>query len=397
MSIDSAVVLAAGEGQRLRPLTKYRPKPMLPAANRPILEYVFDALIDAGVDNLHVVVGYEGDRVQNYFGPTYRNRTLTYHIQEKQLGSGHALLQARDALDGDFLVVNGDEVVDTETIKTVVEAHSTEDICTLAVVESAEAPMYGAVTLDGSTVTEFIEKPGTGSYRLLNAGVYAFGPSFFSTVENVERTDGELALTDGISAVINRGGHVRGVTADGLHSEVTYPWDLTALASTLLGDGRVDEPERTPGVYVAESASIADNADLYGPVIVGADAVIEPGAVVGPDVAVGPNTTVEAGAVVRRSVVDSDTRVGVNASVVDSITGQGVEIGAGATAPGGPADVRVGEQVHENERLGCVLADRARLGGGATVTPGLLVGPGADIAAGVTLRRNVDENTEVQG
>ena len=178
---------------------------------------------------------------------------------------------------------------------------------------------------------------------------------------------------------------------------MTYPWDLTALASTLLGDGRVDEPERTPGVYVAESASIADNADLYGPVIVGADAVIEPGAVVGPDVAVGPNTTVEAGAVVRRSVVDSDTRVGVNASVVDSITGQGVEIGAGATAPGGPADVRVGEQVHENERLGCVLADRARLGGGATVTPGLLVGPGADIAAGVTLRRNVDENTEVQG
>ncbi|GAA0193380.1 sugar phosphate nucleotidyltransferase [Halobaculum roseum] len=397
MSIDSAVVLAAGEGQRLRPLTKYRPKPMLPAANRPILEYVFDALIDAGVDDLHVVVGYEGDRVQNHFGPTYRNRTIKYHTQQKQLGSGHALLQARDALNGDFLVVNGDEVVDTETIEAVVDAHSAEDICTLAVVESAEAPMYGAVTLDESTVTELIEKPGTGSYRLLNTGVYALGPSFFSTVENVERTDGELALTDGIADVIDRGGHVRGVMADGLHSEVTYPWDLTALASTLLADGRVDEPEAAPGVYVADSASIAETADLYGPVVIGSDTVIEPGAVVGPDAAIGPNTTIEAGAVVRRSVLDTDTRVGANATLVDSITGQGAEIGAGSTAPGGPADVRVGDRVHENERLGCVLADRARLGGGATVSPGLLVGPGADIGAGVTLRRNVGEDTEVQG
>ncbi|MXR41862.1 NTP transferase domain-containing protein [Halobaculum sp. WSA2] len=397
MSINSAVVLAAGEGQRLRPLTKYRPKPMLPAANRPILEYVLDALIDAGIDDLHIVVGYEADRVQNHFGPTYRNRTITYHTQEKQLGSGHALLQARDGLDGDFLVVNGDEVVDTETVAAVVDAHSAADVCTLAVVESAEAPLYGAVTLEGSTVSELIEKPGTGAYRLLNAGVYAFGPSFLSTVEAVDRADGELALTDGIADLIDRGGHVRGVRADGLHSEVTYPWDLTALASTLLADGRVNEPEAEPGVYVADSASIAEDAVLYGPIVVGPDAVVEPGAVVGPDAAVGPNVTVESGAVVRRSVVDTDTRVGANATLVDSITGQGVEIGAGATAPGGPADVRVGDRVHEDERLGCVLADRARLGGGATVRPGLLVGPGADIAAGVTLHRSVDEDTEVQG
>ncbi|WP_435065113.1 sugar phosphate nucleotidyltransferase [Halobaculum sp. EA56] len=397
MSIDSAVVLAAGEGKRLRPLTKYRPKPMLPAANRPILEYVFDALIDAGIDDLHVVVGYEGERVRDHFGPTYRNRTITYHTQEKQLGSGHALLQAREALDGDFLVVNGDEVVDAGLIRAVVDDHSAGDVCTLAVVESTDAPMYGAVTLDGRTVTALIEKPGSGSYRLLNAGVYAFGPSFFSAVENVEREDGELALTHAISDVIDRGGHVRGVRTEGMHSEVTYPWDLTELAATLLSDGRVDEPEREAGVHVAASATVADGATLFPPVAVGGDVVVEPGAVVGPDAAVGRNSTVEAGAVVRRSVLDTDTRVGANATVVDSITGQGVEIGVGAAAPGGPADVRVGDRVHEDERLGCVLADRARLGGGATACPGLLVGPGAEIAAGVTLRRNVGENAEVQG
>ena len=94
MSDRSAIVLAAGEGKRLRPLTKHRPKPMLPAATKPILEHVFDALIDAGVTDITVVVGYKRTRVQSHFGPTYRNVPLQYVTQRKQLGSGHALLAA---------------------------------------------------------------------------------------------------------------------------------------------------------------------------------------------------------------------------------------------------------------------------------------------------------------
>lgn len=397
MSIESAVILAAGEGQRLRPLTKHRPKPMLPAATSPILEYVFDALIDAGVDDLHVVVGYQRSRVQEHFGPTYRDRTITYHIQEKQLGSGHALMQAREAVTGDFLVVNGDEIVSTDTVTAVLEAHSAADVCTLAVVESTAAPLYGAVRLDGETVTELTEKPGSGAYRLLNIGVYAFGPSFFSTVEQLDREDGELGLTDSITAVLDRGGHVRGIKAGGLPSEVTYPWDLPALAQTLLVDGQVSEPARDPGVYVADAAQVAESATLHAPVVIGTDAVVEPGAIVGPNTAVGHSVTVEAGAVVRDSVLDTDTHVHANATLIDTVTGRNVEVGAGAAAPGGPADVRVDTTVHKSERLGCVLADRTRLGGGATVTPGLLVGPGATIAPGVTLHQNIKEDAEVQG
>jgi len=83
MNNRSAVVLAAGEGSRLRPLTKHRPKPMLPAATKPILEHVFDALIDAGVSDITVVVGYQRNRVQSHFGPTYRNVPITYCTQEK--------------------------------------------------------------------------------------------------------------------------------------------------------------------------------------------------------------------------------------------------------------------------------------------------------------------------
>jgi len=264
-------------------------------------------------------------------------------------------------------------------------------------VESTAAPLYGAIRLDGETITELTEKPGSGAYRLLNIGVYAFGPSFFSTVEQLDHEDGELGLTDAITAVLDRGGHIRGIKTEGLHSEVTYPWDLTALARTLLADGQVSEPAREPGMYVADTAHVADEAALHKPVVIATDAVVEPGAVIGPNAAVGRNATVEAGAVVRNTVLDADTRVRANATLVDTVTGRGVEVGAGATVPGGPADVRVGTTIHEDQRLGCVLADRTRLGGGATVAPGLLVGPGATIAPGVTLHQNIGEDAEVQG
>ncbi|MFB6107506.1 MAG: sugar phosphate nucleotidyltransferase [Haloplanus sp.] len=395
MRIHSAVVLAAGEGTRLRPLTKHRPKPMLPAANRPILEYVLDALVEAGVDDLHLVVGYQRDRVQEHVGPNYRGRTVTYHVQEKQLGSGHAVSCAREAIDADFLVVNGDEVVTAAMVEAVVDAHTTADAATLAVVESDRASEYGAVSLDGARVTELVERPGDDSYRLLNAGIYAFGPSVFGELADADRRDGELDLPDAIGRLLRRENAVRGVRVDGVWSTATYPWDLPTVAQDLLARGLVDEPEREPGVYVDETATVHDDATLRAPVVVGPDAVIAPGAVVGPNAALGRNATVGAGAVVQRSVLDIDARVGPNATLLDAVTGQRAVFEAGATVPGGEADVRVGATVHEGRRLGCVAADRARVGGGATVAPGTLLGADVVVHPGAHASGVVREGAEV--
>ena len=396
MNLSSAVVLAAGEGRRLRPLTKHRPKPMLPAANRPILSYVLDALIDAGIDDIHLVVGYKRDRVQNHFGTTYRNRTITYHHQRKQLGSGHALLQAADALDSDFVVVNGDQLIHHEMVDDVQNAHTVEDVATLAVVESEEAPEYGAVRMDDERVTELVERPHDDSYRLLNAGVYAFAPSFFAEIESTPRQHGELSLSDTIAGLTGAKGAVRGVVTDGVWQDATYPWDLLSLSRSVLRSADlVDKPETTPGVYADPTATIHEDATIQPPAIVGPDSVVGPQAVVGPNAALGRNVTVGAGAVVRDSVVDGDTRIGANTTLVDAVTGQGVSLGSGTTVPGGQGDVTVGTTVHTDVRLGSVLADRVRVDGGATVAPGVLVGPNARLHAGVTLDKNVDEDVEV--
>lgn len=395
MDINAAVVLAAGEGTRLRPLTRNRPKPLLPAGDRPILECVLNALVEAGINDLHVVVGYKRDRVQDYFGPTFRNRTLTYHIQEKQLGSGHALLQAEAALTSDFVVINGDQIADSLMITAVGDAHTHSDTVTVAVRESERTSEYGAVRMRDDRIVEFVEKPTTGAYGLMNAGIYAFGPSFFADLEATERQGGELSITDAIGRHIDDESSVRGVRTEGLWIDATYPWDLPVVARDLLARGIVDTPGREKH-YVADTATVHESAVLHPPVVVASDTVIGPNTVVGPSTAVGQNAMINAGAVVSRSVLDADVRVGANATIADSVVGQRGRIGAGTVVDGETTDVRVGDAIHRDVRLGAVVADGARLDEGVVVTPGSLIGPDAHVHPGSFVDGNLDEGVEVR-
>jgi len=394
MSIRTAVVLAAGEGTRLRPLTKNRPKPMLPAANRPILEYVFDALVSADIQRIVVVVGHKRDRVQGHFGPSYRGVDLEYVVQHKQLGSGHALLQAQDVVDEPIIVANGDRAVDTDIVRDVVAEFESAGEPTMAVLERPHTTQYGAVTLRDGDIEQLVEKPDTDEYRLINAGIYAFEPSIFEAIEATEREDGELALTDTISRFLERG-RVRGVRTEGMWVDATYPWDLLAVAEEVLARRQVNEPQRDAGVWVDEEARVHESAVLQKPVVVGPDCEIGPGAVVGPNAALGRNVTVGANATVRRSVLDDDTRADAGSTLIDTVTGQDVDLGANTVVPGGPSDVRVGREVFEEQPLGAVLADRASAGGGASLAPGTLVGPRAHIGTGVRASGTVVEGAEV--
>ncbi|WP_257299935.1 sugar phosphate nucleotidyltransferase [Haloarchaeobius sp. FL176] len=395
MSITAAVVLAAGEGERLRPLTRNRPKPMLPAANRPIIEYVFDALVDAGIEELHVVVGYKRDRVQGHVGSTYRGVPVTYHTQEKQLGSAHAALQARDALDDDFLVVNGDQIAQGDLVADVMATHDAESAVTLAVIESDDASMYGAVETDGDRVTRIVERPGGDEYRLLNAGVYACDASLFSAVEDAIGDGESLTMPNAISSLVESGFEVRAARTSGLWTDATYPWDLLAVGQQLLDRGDIDGTEVREGVWCADRVRIHEDAVLRPPVVVSSDSEIGANAVVGPHVALGQNVTVGSNATVERSVLDADTRVGAGSTLVDCVTGQGVSLGPGCVAPGGPADVAVGTTVHEDRRLGALVADRATARGGVTFVPGTLVGPNAELDAGTTVSGVIAENGRV--
>ncbi|WP_254822916.1 sugar phosphate nucleotidyltransferase [Haloglomus halophilum] len=395
MSLDTAVVLAGGEGRRLRPLTKNRPKPMLPAGNRPILEHVLDTLVDAGVERIVLVVGYKRDRVQEHFGPTYRDVPLEYAVQEKELGSGHALLQAREYVDESLLVLNGDRVIDPGIVTDVADAFGDRGEPTMAVMEHPEAHTFGAVRLDGDRVTELVEKPLAGEYRLINAGVYAFTPDIFDGLAETPKREGELDLTAAISRRIDADEPVWGVRTDGLWADATFPWDLLFITRSVLHTDRVTEPESEDTLHVAPSAIVHPDATLRAPLVVGPDCEVGPNAVVGPDSALGRNVTVGANATVERSVLDADTRVGPGSTLVECVTGEDVNLGANTTVPGGPADVALDDRVYRDQQLGAVFADRVDARGGVTAEPGALVGPNATLGTGVNVRGRVDEDSEV--
>lgn len=394
--VDTAVVLAAGEGNRLRPLTRNRPKPMLPAGNRPILEYVLDALVEAGTEKIVLVVGYKRDRVQDHFGPHYDGVPLTYVRQNKQLGTGHALLQAREHVDEPMLVVNGDGLIDSSLVDDVcAEFDRGDGQPVLTVLEGPDARQYGAVTVHDGFVEEIIEKPDTDEYRLINAGIYAFAPSIFAEIDSTPRQDGELALTDTIARRVERG-RVRTVETDGLWVDASYPWDLLVVAEQVLKHGLTPEPECENGVCIDDTAIVHDDATLQAPVAVGPDCEVGPGAVVGPGAALGRNVTVGANSTVVNSVLDVDTRVECGSTLRDTVTGQNTMLGPSTVVSGGPADVRVGNDVFEDEKLGAIVADRVVAEGDVSFAPGALVGPSAHLHTGVTVDGRVAERTEVR-
>ncbi|WP_440766642.1 sugar phosphate nucleotidyltransferase [Natronorubrum sp. DTA7] len=390
MSFPSAVVLAAGEGTRLRPLTRNRPKPMLPAGTRPILEHVFDQLIEAGIDSITVVVGYRGDRIRSYFGSSYREAELTYVRQDRQLGTGHALRTVSSVVDGTTLVVNGDQLVDSRLIDDVIATHDGDAAATIGLVRRQEIGEYGGAILeDDDTVSELVEKPQDKRAYKLNAGVYAVEPSIFDAIRRTEPTDGESSLVDAVTTLIEDGETVRGTVSDSYWLDATYPWDLLDLSNVLFDTGVI-------GDEVAPSATVHDSATIRSPVVIDRDCEVGPGAVVGPHTCLGENATVGSNAVVERSVIDADSRLGDNATVVDCVTGIGVNVGHASVVPGGPGDVRVGDRFFEDVPIGVLLADRVTDRGGVTYVPGTIVGATATIAAGTTVRGRIEDETEVR-
>ncbi|MFP9190997.1 sugar phosphate nucleotidyltransferase [Natrialbaceae archaeon A-CW1-1] len=383
-----AIVLAAGEGRRLRPLTRHRPKPMLPAVTKPILEHVFDVLVDTGITEIVVVVGHGRDRVQSHFGSTYRDVPLTYVVQDKQLGSGHALLTAASEISGSALVVNGDQLVDERIVEDVRTNHDAAAAATIGTTRRDDVSLYGGVILEGDRVVELVERPQDSRHYRLNAGVYAIEPVVLEVLESMDRVAGELSLVDCLSAVIDRGETVRGVASEGLWIDATYPWDLLEVARALFDHGLVES-------HVDAAARVHDSAVIREPVAISADCVVGPGAVVGPYVSLGANVTVGSGTVVEHSVVDADTRIGSGATVIEGVTGRGVQIGVGSSVVGGSGDVVVGDRIHQRESLGALLADRVSDEGGVTYAPGTMVGAETEIHAGATVNGTLESDAEV--
>ncbi|HOV52364.1 MAG TPA: sugar phosphate nucleotidyltransferase, partial [Methanothrix sp.] len=302
-----AVILAAGEGRRCRPLTQTRSKVMLPVGNRPFMEHVILALSANGIRDLYVVVGYQKERVMDYFedGVSF-GVNITYIEQNELLGTAHALSKAEPYMDGTFLVVNGDNFVDSTAIKELISAQGENVILAALRPHTGD---YGVLMVEQQRVKAVIEKPGRPCAGILNTGAYKFSPRIFKELSRTPISErGSYELTQTISQMIDEGFEVAPVITKGIWSDAIFAWDLLNANSLALSmndaniQGEVEAGVWVRGaVQIGKGSIIRSGSYLVGPASIGEDCDIGPNATVLPSTSVGDSVRIGSHSEIRNS------------------------------------------------------------------------------------------------
>ncbi|MFW5956677.1 MAG: bifunctional sugar-1-phosphate nucleotidylyltransferase/acetyltransferase [Halorhabdus sp.] len=396
-----AVVVAAGQGTRMRPLTATRPKPLLPVAGKPLLEHVLDTCADH-VERYVVVVGYADAQVREEIGTAYAGNPVEYVTQAEQLGTAHAVEQAAEYVDERFLVLNGDVVIDPGLVADLVDVGGSA----MAVKPVAQPQNYGVVALGSQHVTKVVEKPADPPTDLANLGIYALEPTVFEHVDATELSErGEYELTESIQRYIDAGGDVTAVEYDGTWLDVGRPWELLDANEYLLDGLNRDlrgtvEPRATidGAVVVEEGARVRNGAYVEGPVVVQSGADVGPNAYVRGASVIGPNVRVGNAVEVKNSILMADTACGHLSYVGDSVLGRDVNFGAGTTVANLRHDdenvrVRVkGEAVDTGRRkFGVVVGDGTKTGINTSLNAGVKLDAGTRTSVDDTVLRDRPE------
>jgi bifunctional UDP-N-acetylglucosamine pyrophosphorylase/glucosamine-1-phosphate N-acetyltransferase len=384
-----AVILAAGEGTRMRPLTEATPKPMLPVADRPLVAHTADAAVAAGVDELVLVVGYEGETVREFFGEEYRGAPVAYATQEDQLGTANAVKAAREHLDGEFAVLNGDDLYDPAGLADLFSGGPA-----VGTYEVEDPRPYGVFEIEDGTVVDIVEKPSDPPSNRVNVGAYVF-PAEARAWLDVEKSErGEEELTDVLGRVVEEFS-VRTVPIDRWMG-VGRPWELLEANEWKLGDleRRIDGEVRGDAdlrgtVVVEEGATVEPGVVIEGPALVRSGAHVGPNAYVRGSTMLGEDVEVGHGVEVKNTVVRRGTNVPHLSYVGDSVLGMDANLGAGtqvANLRHDDEDVQVrvkGERVSTGRRkFGVVVGDGAKTGINTSINAGITLSSGATTAPG---------------
>jgi len=376
-----AVILAAGEGLRLRPFTLTRPKVMLPVAGRPILEYVIEALKENGITDITMVIGYQRERIQSYFENGRRfGVSITYSVQAKQLGTAHALLQAKGAaVDGPVLVLPGDNIVDPDTLRVLLERWK-KDRSAMVVTFSPNPSKYGVVKLEGDAVERITEKPTASASDLINTGIYLFEPKIFEMCEWAVKSS-RFDLTDVLEVLIERGEKIQGIEIEGHWLDIVYPWDILTVNAKILQRvagrmaGTVEQGAVISGpVAVGKGTIIRSGSYIRGPAVIGEGCDLGPNVVVFPSSSIGNNVVISPFTEVRNSVIHNNVAIGGSSYIANSVIDDGTVIRTHFVTHHGDRVMMVEGDLIPVSDLGAIIGDSCTFAPQCVVAPGVVVG-----------------------
>jgi len=376
--MKQAVILAAGEGQRLRPFTVNKPKVMLSIAGKPILHYVIESLAQNGIRNIVLIVGYRKEHIFDYIGSGEQfGVDITYVTEEKQLGTAHALLQSQAVVEDEFLVVSGDNLIEASTITRFATIKPNAIL-----VKRVDNPSrYGVLTIEEDLVKGIIEKPEEPMGNTISTGIYAFTKEVFSFIEP------ELDMPDALNNMIAQSYPIYAQETDGVWLDVVYPWDILRLNDAVLRKtqaklgGTIETGVSLKGlVSIGKDTVMRSNSYITGPVIIGDNCDIGPNVCILSATSIGNNVVISPFTEIRNSVIGDDLSIGPGCIIQDSVIDKGCVIRGHFTAYSGETEVKVDDE-HHLVNVGAMLGEGCSLGSGVVAQPGVIVGNNSQVQA----------------
>jgi mannose-1-phosphate guanylyltransferase/phosphomannomutase len=346
-----AMLLAAGEGTRLAPLTEHRPKPILPVVNRPHLAHTLFLLRQFGVDQVVINLHHRPERIIEALGDGSRwGLSIAYSPEERLLGTAGAVKRAAAHFDAPFFVLYGDNLFDIDLLALIRLHESTGAHCTLGLHRAPDPTAAGLVETDEEgRVVSFREKPPRDQVTTdwANGGVYVLDPNLLADTPSETPMDfGRDLFPKWIAA----GVRIYARPMEGLVQDIGTPGGylaahrevLSGAAPRLAAGWQAGLEERAPGIWAVPNARVEAGAELRPPVVLGERCLVEAGARVGPFAVLGPETRIAEKAGVKHAVMWYGSIIESRAWVEETVVASGARVGAGAVLRG---ETLVGEGV----------------------------------------------------
>ena len=390
--IEQAVILAAGEGQRLRPFTASKPKVMLPIANKPILRYVIEAIAQNGIRKIVIIVGYKKDQVINYFGSGDQfDVEIDYVEQKQQLGTAHALKLAKGKVKGKFLALPGDNIIEPGTISKLIQ----EKTNAILVKEQENISKYGVIEARDGIVTSIVEKPKEALSHMVNTGIYAFTDEIFDMIGQ------ETDLPSVIRNMTAQGHKIKVCEAVGSWLDVVYPWDILKLNDLALArtspavGGTIEKGATIKGlVSVGKGTTIRANSYIVGPAIIGENCEIGPSVCILPSTSIGDNVCILPFTVVDNSMIANGVEIGPGSTIRDSIIDKGCQLTGHFVTQSGEADIKIDDE-YNRVHIGAMLGEYCNIGDSVVTAPGVIIGNRCRIKALKLLEQSIPDESLV--
>jgi mannose-1-phosphate guanylyltransferase/phosphomannomutase len=329
------IIMAGGEGSRLRPLTCDRPKPMVPIMNRPMMEHIVALLKNYNLTEIGVTLQYRPEQIKKYFGDGREfGVNISYFVEDSPLGTAGSVKNAGDFLDETFLVISGDALTDFNLQRAIDYHRAKRSIATLVLTRVPEPLEYGVViTEKDGRIIRFLEKPGWGEVfsDTVNTGIYILEPEVLRFFEAGVMFD---FARDLFPLLMKKGHSLFGYIADGYWCDIgnLHQYQQAHL-DILQGRVRVQFMERevSPGVYMGENVVVARDAVINGPVLIGSGSRIGSAARIEDHTVIGPNSQVDAYASLKRGLVWRSAFIGQRAEVRGAVLCNRVQVQQGSS------------------------------------------------------------------